>query len=70
MSLRGLFKRRPRPSTEGLQSVAEKYVDDPREMVFPLYDKNGRLILDRPKVWDADYIAENFTTSPPKKTDR
>ncbi|MCL2149073.1 MAG: hypothetical protein FWH47_07040 [Methanomassiliicoccaceae archaeon] len=49
MNLKELFKRRPRPSTEGLQSVADKNPKY-RPLKYPPVDENGRFIDDRPKI--------------------
>jgi hypothetical protein len=47
MGLKGIFKKRKRPSTEGLQSGEQKF-DKPAEIIFPPVDENGHFIQDRP----------------------
>ncbi|MCL2317770.1 MAG: hypothetical protein FWC44_01745 [Methanomassiliicoccaceae archaeon] len=43
MGLRKLFKKRERPSTEGLQSGEQKNMKSP-EIVFPPVDEHGRFV--------------------------
>jgi len=69
MNFREFFKRSPRPSTEGLQSVAEKYVK-PLELKFPPVDENGRYVDDRPNARKAGQPAGGGPSGMPRDADR
>jgi len=43
MDLKAVFKKRERPSTEGLQSGEQKNMKTP-EIILPPVDKNGRFV--------------------------
>ncbi|MCL2333415.1 MAG: hypothetical protein FWC52_01320 [Candidatus Methanoplasma sp.] len=47
MGIRNIFKRRERPSTEGLQSGEQKNMKT-QKVILPPMDENGRWIQDRP----------------------